>query len=128
MKKLALLALLSTQAFGNVCPDLRGEYHCLVKPTLYSRLRIVQMPTSNQVMTYIFDYLSVPGEPERIPASAFGEQGEFGWYTKCKNNRLMSIPGGYENMLSEIFLDNKGDLIRMLNGRVVAKCPNVKND
>ncbi len=124
MKNLILLSLLSfTTAYAHVCPELAGEYHCLVRSDRYSRLKITQAETSPGIMTYSFDYLAIPGEPELVPASAHGEPGEMGWYTKCKDGKLLSIPGGWENMLAETYLDKNQAYIRVLNGKIVQRCP-----
>lgn len=115
MKTLILSALLQ-------CPQLAGEYHCLLRGDQYSLLKVEQKNVSENLVQYSFDYIAIPGEPDIIHASALGELDEMGWVTSCSSdNRLRSV--FYDgSMLSEFYLTKDKALIRAFNGRVVQTC------
>lgn len=124
MKTLLTLTLLSiSSAYANECPNIQGTYHCVFEDGSYSKLKVTQEQTSETITTYGFEYVALNLGADYVPASIYGETDDMGWITKCKNGRLMSIPGYGGNMLSEIYLDREGAFTRASNGTVAQRCP-----
>lgn len=124
MKKLLfVLALLSHSLVqASSCPQLQGDYYCLVSPEKLTILTVKQWSDSNnsEVMNYTFKYRFIDGEPEVMQASRAGISDSQGWTTYCRPNRLVSIMnnGSYR---SDFFLDQK-HLLRIENGRTAMDC------
>lgn len=125
MKKLISLFILSSSLSfaADQCPDLSGQYHCLInRNTQYSLLVIERIQLADDLYNYSFDYTAIPGEPQVIPASSTGMPDGWGWNTRCANNTLRSIPDD-ASMMQEMFLDKEQAFVRTLNGKVVSRCP-----
>lgn len=122
MKKIFALFFISFGAYAQ-CPDLQGDYHCVFERNEYSRLRVTQEQVSKEITLYGFKYLSINTDPDYVPASQYGESDDMGWITKCKDGKLLSIPGNGGNSLSEIYLDKKNAFTRKFNGNIVQSCP-----
>jgi len=123
MKKFfTIAAFLSSLVQAEVCPDLKGDYYCLINPEKLKVLTVNQwVEESNQeVMNYTFKYRFIDGDPEVVQASEFGVSGSDGWTTYCRDNRLVSImyDGSYR---SDFYLEKK-HLLRVQNGRVAMDC------
>jgi hypothetical protein len=121
-----VLLFLSQNSFAVQCPELTGEYHCVLSNQEYSLLKIDQKllsePNADELVEYSFDYISIPGDPDKFYASVKGEYTGDGWITYCLNNRLHSV---YFNgsMVSEIYLDEEKALTRTLNYVKMSSCP-----
>lgn len=122
MKKAFALFFISFGVHAQ-CPDLKGDYHCVFERNEYSRLRVTQEQASKEITLYGFKYLAFNTDPDYVPASQFGESDDFGWITKCKDGKLLSIPADGGNALSEIYLDKNNAFTRKYNGHVVQSCP-----
>lgn len=126
MKSIILSLFLSTAAFANSeCPNLAGQFYCLVQdgprePKL-DILTMKQWTESSEpgVTYYSSDYRSAPGEMV-MKADADGIADEWGWISKCKNNRLMSVTRDFSAM-SEMYIE-KNEIVRAYNQVVVQRC------
>lgn len=124
MKKLILAIAIFSQsvALANSCPDLKGDYYCLVGPENLTILTVNQWTQENNadVMNYSFKYKFIDGQADVVQASQAGISDSEGWTTYCRPNRLVSIMNG-GSYRSDFFLDNK-HLLRIENGRMAMDC------
>ncbi len=127
MKTLIIILLLSSfSTFAGQCPNLKAAYHCVLSNGQYSLLTIDQKtlsgPQEEELVEYSFDYSAIPGGADVIKAGVTPQADDFGWLTKCQNDRLRSIPVD-GSMLSEIYLDKDLAIVRTLNGSLAMSCP-----
>jgi hypothetical protein len=124
MKKiiLALALLTHSLAQANSCPDLKGDYYCLVSPEKLTILTVKQWTeeSNSEVMNYTFKYRFIDGEPEVVQASQAGISDSQGWTTYCRPNRLVSIMNN-GSFRSDFYLE-KNHLLRIENGRTAMDC------
>ena len=106
------------------CPKLAGDFSCVFENGEFSPLKIIQWtkPGQDGITYYSFDYTSTPGEPDVSKASIHGERDDFGWVTKCKDNRLVSVSSD-DSMLQEIYLDTDQAITFTLNYKITLVCP-----
>ena len=111
-------------ASQNPCPELTGEYFCVFKNNDYSPLKVKQWVKQEQkgITFYSFDYTAIAGDPEIIRASPTGERDSSGWITRCKDQKLVSVPSDYSRM-QEIYLNKDHVMTFVMNGKVSQICP-----
>lgn len=118
--------MLSSLSFASQCPKLEGEYHCVLSQNRYSVLKVTQetlsQSESTESVTYSFHYLALPWGADIVHADLDGEMDQLGWINKCYQNKLRSVAVN-GSMLSELYLDQEGALVRTLNGKVEHICP-----
>jgi hypothetical protein len=127
MKTLIIALFVSSfSSFAGQCPELKGSYHCVLSNGDYSLLKVEQQTLSaeseEELVSYSFDYTSIPGGADVIKAGITPQSDGFGWMTKCRQNRLISIPLD-GSMMAEIYLDGEKAIINTLNGRQTQRCP-----
>ena len=127
MKKLFLAFIFAySSAFAGQCPELSGQYHCVLSGGQYSLLSVTQEllsgPEEEELVAYSFDYQAIPGGADVIKAGLTPQADGWGWLTKCSQNRLrsVSVDGG---MLAEIYLDQERAITNTLNGKGTQRCP-----
>jgi hypothetical protein len=124
MKKLIsiFLILFSFKLFANACPNLEGQYHCVLTNGEYSLLTIVQKTISEDRTQYSFDYSQIEGDPDVIFATNAGVMDSFGYLNKCENNRLQSLAES-ENFMSELYINSEKAFVMTINGAPSMTCP-----
>jgi hypothetical protein len=127
MKKLILCFLLASSfSYASECPKLQGEYHCVLSQNRYSVLKVTQevvSPTeSTESVAYSFHYLALPWGADIVIADLDGEIDQLGWINSCFKNKIRSIAVN-GSLMSELYLDEQGALVRTLNGKVEQICP-----
>lgn len=121
-----LLFCVQALAAENICPQLSGEYHCMISSTEYSLLKISQRtlsaPGERELAEYSFDYTAIPGEPDIVRAGADPIPDGWGYINRCAKGRLLSMASDGSSM-AELYLDQNRSFVYTLNGSVVYQCP-----
>ena len=113
-------------SYADICPNLKGQYHCMLSDGTYSLLVIDQSKISapNEAIReqYSFDYTDISGEPDVWVASEAGENDSLGWLNRCVQNRIKSISPN-QNMMVELYLNKAGSFVYAENETEVLICP-----
>lgn len=134
MKKLfpfALSVLFSFSLTAEACPDLAGEYYCVIKDghrEPWLDVMKIQQSTSTDtpgVTNFTTSYRSVAGWEETFSADDTGIADGWGWIIKCKADRVMSVRDDF-SALSELYLDQAGQLVRTYNYHIQQTCSRKK--
>lgn len=113
--------IFSTQSSA-ICPNLSGEYHCMISPTQYSLLVIKQISLTEELEQFSFNYTAIPGGADIFTASSQGETDGWGYINRCTKTRLLSMASD-GSALAELYLNTENHLVYRLNGAIVYQCP-----
>lgn len=119
-----LVLFCCTQTFAT-CPNLRGEFHCMISSSQYSLL-IIKQESRGEVDQFSFDYTSIPGEPDIILAGADPIPDGWGYLNRCSGKRLLSMAGDGSS-LSEMYINQEDHFVLTYNDHILYQCPRKKN-
>jgi hypothetical protein len=128
MKKLILCAIFLLPFNSQACPDLTGEYYCLIENGPredYLDILKINQTTETNITTFISSYRSVPGYQEVFSADDTGIADGMGWIVKCRADRVVSVRNDF-SAYSELYLDKDDRLVRTYNYNVQQVCSRKK--
>jgi hypothetical protein len=109
------------------CPDLSGEYWCVMdegKPEPWLDVLTIQQSIeadSPNVTNFRSSYRSIPGGEETLSADITGIEDGWGWIIKCTADRVVSVRDDFSAM-SELYLDKTDRLVRTYNDNIQQTC------
>lgn len=127
MKKIILCAIFLISLNSQACPNLTGEYYCLIengpREDYLDILKINQTTETNSpnITTFSSSYRSVPGYEEVFSADDTGIADGTGWIIKCRADRVVSVRNDF-SAYSELYLDKDDRLVRTYNYQVQQVC------
>lgn len=126
-----LVTLLTLPISVQACPNLAGEYWCVIdegKPEPWLDVLTIQQSIeadSPNVTNFSSSYRSIPGGEETFSADSSGIADGWGWIIKCTADRVVSVRDDF-SAISELYLDKADRLVRTYNYNIQQTCSRKK--
>ena len=127
LKKYLLVSLFVLPAMVQACPNLTGEYLCLMEDghrEPWLDLMTIQQstePDSPHVTNFTTHYRSIPDGEASFSADETGISDGWGWIIKCTDDKVVSVRNDY-SAISELYLDQADNLVRTYNYKIQQTC------